>query len=769
MNAVALKNLAICLGLSQLLSGCGGSADFAEAGKQAGHNLIPATSKTDPSILTFKERAAYYNVAALSNGNFHVSMRSDDDLNVVFSSKNQQAGTSNPGNRAATVLADQSIRALAFSDMQLNLAVHRKVRALNQTAPAQLIDLLNLYVLLLQRMPDPAGFEFWLDRLLQGTSIDEVAQAFLLAASQDSSLALPAKTSDAAFVVAATQLILGQTGVAPRQADLASWQQSFSQHQQRGRFINQLNRYLAYQFFGSVWLNILKPIKADLALTSQPINADNPAHKNLLGRYMQASQTLSGNHYTDKWYRGANFITAFRQQDPALLKAAASEDELKLAHRIFELQSFEWDNHKNFRQQCNNPGAEKTWVRSLVDSEYLWYKELVDSKPESYADASAYFDSLLIKSKDRFSFSHDTEEISNELGKDLELGYGWRLLRDEAQQNLLIAYVAPDSMAYAKGLRRGHRIIAINDEKVQFPLSASLQARLSPKLEAEFADFSVVDNAGQNLRRVPLQSAKVLVKSVPLAKTITQGNQTIGYLLFNSHSISAEKDLIAAVKKMQNEGISDLILDLRYNGGGYTYIANTLASMIGSSELNNKTFLFSEYNDKGQNLQELQNILGQGKFLEFDSEKQGLPRLRLRRLFVLTGASTCSASEALINGLSPFIEVIRIGKTTCGKPYGFFQRDNCGKSYFTISLKNLNAVKQANYEQGFTPHCSANEGYDKELGDPAETRLAAALFYAKQGSCPLTSSRFMPAPGASTDLPPLNLPQDKWRMNQFYR
>jgi hypothetical protein len=130
-----------------------------------------------------------------------------------------------------------------------------------------------------------------------------------------------------------------------------------------------------------------------------------------------------------------------------------------------------------------------------------------------------------------------------------------------------------------------------------------------------------------------------------------------------------------------------------------------------------------------------------------------LPVLDLptRRVYVLTGPGTCSASESIMNGLRGVdVEVIQIGSTTCGKPYGFYPTDNCGTTYFTIQFRGINAKNFGDFTDGFSPEntdpagivgtvvpgCSVGDDFSSQLGDPLEARFAAAIQYRDSGSCP---------------------------------
>ena len=155
--------------------------------------------------------------------------------------------------------------------------------------------------------------------------------------------------------------------------------------------------------------------------------------------------------------------------------------------------------------------------------------------------------------------------------------------------------------------------------------------------------------------------------------------------------------MIDAIAAMQAQGVSDLVLDLRYNGGGYVYLASELAYMIaGAARTANKSFETSVFNNKqsARNAAtpffDLACVPDPGTFV--CSTDAALPTLNLSRVFVLTGANTCSASEAIINGLRGIdVDVRIIGSTTCGKPYGFFGESNCGISYFPLEFKGVNA------------------------------------------------------------------------------
>ncbi|MEO7762099.1 MAG: S41 family peptidase, partial [Casimicrobiaceae bacterium] len=231
----------------------------------------------------------------------------------------------------------------------------------------------------------------------------------------------------------------------------------------------------------------------------------------------------------------------------------------------------------------------------------------------------------------------------------------------------------------------------------------------------------------------------------------------VGYILFNDHNLPAEAELIAAVNQLKAANVNDLFLDLRYNGGGYLYIAGQLAYMIaGPARTSGKIFEKLAFNDKRS-----ADTNDPGNTYPFINSTSGingtgttpgilLPSLNLGRVFVLTSGGTASASEAVINSLQGIgVQVIRVGTTTFGKPYGFSPRDNCGFTYFSVEFKGTNNVGFGDYDAGFSPTCQVPDDFTHQLGDPNEGRLAVALNYRATGSCGFTgvsAKSFQPDP-----------------------
>ena len=417
--------------------------------------------------------------------------------------------------------------------------------------------------------------------------------------------------------------------------------------------------------------------------------------------------------------------------------------------------------------------SENNWLRSWTNELYLWYDEVTDVDPSLYSTPD-YFQQMMTfqtdaegEPKDKFHFTYATSTWESLSQSDIEPGYGvqWVLLAATPPRQLVVAYTTANTPAATANLARGAQILAIDGvDLVNANDQASvntLNAGISPATVGESHTFTVQDSGATTTRTVTLTSVNVTENPVPLVTTVPTSTGTVGYMVFNDQQATAEAGLIAAVNQLRAANITDLVLDIRYNGGGYLDIASEFAYMIaGPSPTAGATFYSQQFNGKNPSTNP---VTGEPLTpLGFHTQSQGfsvtagqnLPTLNLSRVFVLTGPSTCSASEAVMNGLQGVnVQVIQIGNTTCGKPYGFYPQDNCGTTYFSIEFRGINAQGFGAYPDGFTPvsslvaangamlpGCQVADDFTHALGDPAEGRLSAALGYRANGTCPAQSS-----------------------------
>lgn len=419
---------------------------------------------------------------------------------------------------------------------------------------------------------------------------------------------------------------------------------------------------------------------------------------------------------------------------------------------------------------------ETNWLRSWSNETYLWYQEIEDRDPALYGSSSAqvaeYFELLKTNattasgnSKDRYHYTLNTEDYRAQSELGITYGYGmtYQLIRASPPRELVIALVVADSPAAQAGITRGTKIVSVDSvDLVDGSDAEALNNGLWPDSINELHSFEVIDPGSTEPRAVQIRSDQITDNPVPVTTILDTDNGKVGYLLFTQHILTAEQKLVDAIDDLNTAGITDLVLDLRYNQGGYLNIANQLSYMIAGAGVSGQTFGTLQFNDKNPVINPITGApLNPTPFQTTTNSalplNSALPTLDLpiKRVFVLTTARTCSASEAIINGLRGVdVEVIQFGTGTCGKPYGFYPQDNCGTTYFTTQFRGVNAKGFGDYPDGFSPSnstqstigvtlpgCQVADEYTP-LGVPTESMLAAALAYRDNpGNCPDATSQ----------------------------
>lgn len=400
---------------------------------------------------------------------------------------------------------------------------------------------------------------------------------------------------------------------------------------------------------------------------------------------------------------------------------------------------------------------ELKFLRAWTNESYLWYSEIPNTyRMASFTDPLAYFDVLKSpavtasgKPKDDYHFTYPTAEWEAMQNQGIDLGYGITWTRNAggaAPRTWQVTAVEPGSPAAAAGLLRGDLLTRVDG--VDFvnasdaPSVAVLNAGLFPEAAGSAHRFTLQRNGAPY--DVTMSGAEVRVAPVKNVKVIETASGKVGYLTFDTHNAVSEKQLVDAFTTLRDAGVNDLVLDVRYNGGGLLYIASELAYMVaGPANTAGKIFERTEYNDKTPADAPIGFRSTAYGFASPDPVRAGtqLPTLGLKRVTLLSTPGTCSASEAIINGLrGADVEVIQIGGATCGKPYGFTPVANCGTTYFSIEFKGVNHKGFGDFADGFAPTCRVSDDLGHAVGDPAEGMLAAALAYRNNNACPGSGS-----------------------------
>lgn len=372
---------------------------------------------------------------------------------------------------------------------------------------------------------------------------------------------------------------------------------------------------------------------------------------------------------------------------------------------------------------------------------------------ESYSSPEALFDDLIYQKdvKDRFSFIvDDYDELENMLqGISESFGYDFQLVRISANNdNLLgyVRYVLPDSPAEKAGIKRGDLFNKINDQQLTVQ---NYQKLLFNQKSYTLGLVTFKNNQFVADKNVEMDAVIIHENPVFLAQTMEiPGGKKAGYLVYNEFNYLYHQDLNDVFSQFKNLGIDEMILDLRYNPGGSVLTAALLASMLYSTDTE-KRFIKYQFNEKHQEESTAMEFFNQVPILDSDykiTDIEPLHSLELSRLYVLTSSGTASASEAIINGLKPYLDVVIIGDRTVGKNVGSRTLYDSPESDFTekskanpahkyalqpLTTKIVNADGFGEYENGFAPDIEIQElDYIldlKPLGDPEEPLLHAAL------------------------------------------
>jgi len=425
---------------------------------------------------------------------------------------------------------------------------------------------------------------------------------------------------------------------------------------------------------------------------------------------------------------------------------------------------------------------EKHWQRAFNNETYLWYKEVIDKDPKNFSLVE-YFDQLKTTAitdsgapKDQFHWMEPTSGVEERTQLGVSYGYGINYDRQRSiapPRSWQVKNVTPDTQAFAAGVSRGSKLLEVDGIDFVNTTSQSeldiINNAMFSRNEGENHTFKFVSINNEEYE-VTLQTAAIQGVPLQLAKTIDTPQGKVGYLLLNSFNNSTvEKDLFDEFTLFSANQISELVVDLRYNGGGFLALSSQLAYMVaGKDATNGKIYEKTVYNDKiaSEIFPFLDTTIDLRRLIGGDTviaENQPLPSLDLNRVYVLTTGSSCSASESFINALIGVgIEVIQIGETTCGKPYGFVSQDNCGSTYFTVQFKGENHLGFGDYADGLVPAklpeagklyqvqgCPIEEDYLHQLGDEQELLLASALYYQTNNTCPVIVEQAVTSSGKS--------------------
>lgn len=386
---------------------------------------------------------------------------------------------------------------------------------------------------------------------------------------------------------------------------------------------------------------------------------------------------------------------------------------------------------------CSTTG-QNTFVRDTLRDIYLWYQHLPNANPSRYSSPEAFLEAVRYKPLDTH-FSYITTRAANDAfySDSQFIGYGLSTTTSDTEMRVL--QVFDDSPATEAGLARGDRILEINGRTVASLISSGQignafgASEIGVESRVRFARRN-----GEELTRT-LTKRLVTIPTVSLTRVFEVDGRKVGYLFFRNFVRPSYQALDDAFAALREAGVEDLVLDLRYNGGGLVDVAVHLSSLIGGAVTRGNVFAEFRHNDRNTRYNET---------LRFEDTEQ---TLNLSRLFVIATQSSASASELVINSLRPFIPVTVVGDRTYGKPVGQYGMNFCDKVLAPVAFSLVNANGEGDYFNGIAADCTAPDDIEHDLGTADEGSLSEALHVIRTGSCSSTSegSRKLRAPAGA--------------------
>ncbi|MGB5164846.1 MAG: S41 family peptidase [Woeseiaceae bacterium] len=388
---------------------------------------------------------------------------------------------------------------------------------------------------------------------------------------------------------------------------------------------------------------------------------------------------------------------------------------------------------------AGNCGAsgQKQYVWDAMNDWYLWNDRLPATiNLGDFASAEALLDEL-VKSRPatdsvgnpirRFSFINSAVADSQFFGEGKYEGYGFgRRYVDPGFTEMRLLYVYADSPAFRADFRRGHRVVALNDRSI-----ADINAAegVDAVLASPPVKFTMEDVDGNSYERV-VDIDIVTIDPIPEWKIIAaSGGRSVGYLELTTFISTAEPQFEDAFAAFKAANVSEIIIDLRYNGGGLVDTAELLGDYLGSFANAGSVFSKTSFNaDRApaNNSTEL-----------FETRNSAV---NLSRLVVIASRSSASASELVTNSLAAWVPVGIVGDDTFGKPVGQVGLVFCDKILRPTSFQTVNALDFGDYYGGLPADCEASDDLSVETGDAADPNMVAAMQWLETGACAVASA-----------------------------
>jgi carboxyl-terminal processing protease len=386
---------------------------------------------------------------------------------------------------------------------------------------------------------------------------------------------------------------------------------------------------------------------------------------------------------------------------------------------------------RDIATDCSIP-AQNQAVYNTMQQWYLWYEKLPVLNPAGFASPQALLDALIapvMDPVDRFSYLTTQAEEEALFGASQFIGFGFR--QQTGEDSVTVLDVFEDGPADQGGLDRGSSILAIDGVPIADILASEegLGGALGPAEIGYELEMTFRNRAGDEITATLVKDT-VTIPPVTATQVFDLDGVTTGYLVFRNFVDPGIPALNTAFTEFSNAGVTQLIVDLRYNGGGLLRVVEHFANLLASRDHPGLPFSSYWYNDKNS---------GRNETFNFTVNPAEIA-LSLDKLVFITTPGTASASEMLVNGLPPYIETITVGSETFGKPVGQLGFLFCEQVLRPVSFEVVNALGEGGYFDGIAPDCAAADNVALPFGAAGEDSFDTAVHWLSTGTCPLVSA-----------------------------
>lgn len=387
----------------------------------------------------------------------------------------------------------------------------------------------------------------------------------------------------------------------------------------------------------------------------------------------------------------------------------------------------------------------QTWMYEIMQQEYLYYQDIPDKNSLNFFKKPSEFLSSMVSSKDKKSgstFSHiDSVFVTTRSTSTTPtFGFEGTMVRAEnGSYGIRVLYTQENSPAEEVGLKRGDLIIAANNKKIN---SSDLFYITSPKEAYLFTMGKLNERGFDTLQTVQMPSPRIVEnKNIYKSDIMEIGGKRVAYIMYNEFGNNDAENLKLLFKDIAGQSVDDIILDLRYNPGGYVNIAQLVSTNLAPQEAMGSVFLKMTHNDK----------INQTDILNFEQSllANGSP-VNYKNLYVITSSNTASASEIVINCLRPYMagRLIQVGTATFGKNvaqqlYTDEEKAPMLEFWMTNSLLSNAEDFSDYYTNGLNPDYEIAENFNGELGElgtAQDSLMIPIIKHIETGSFPTTET-----------------------------